>query len=188
MGGLGLIFNDGSSVKISKHRRYAFRVLLACMRTSNLITSRNTSILDPECMLDTIQHIIYGNRPNCASSTLIWGTAVRLLLSHELHLQVLQTLSILIQNMHGKEALFYMFSNNHINDIVRLRLDFEDEEVLGYYINMLKAISMKVILCPPPPPPPRGGHTHTHTHTHQRFNQRPIPAAAAQKVSQAGSR
>ena len=59
-------------------------------------------------------------------------------------MQVLQTLSILIQNMHSKEALFYMFSNNHINDIVRLRLDFEDEEVLGYYINLLKAISMKV--------------------------------------------
>ncbi|KAK9868863.1 hypothetical protein WJX84_001280 [Apatococcus fuscideae] len=58
--------------------------------------------------------------------------------------QVLQTLSILIQNMHSKEALFYMFSNNHINDIVRLRLDFEDEEVLGYYINLLKAISMKL--------------------------------------------
>ena len=77
-------------------------------------------------------------------------------------MQVLQTLSILIQNMHGKEALFYLFSNNHINDIVRLRLDFEDEEVLGYYINLLKAISMKVAAlwipaAPPPPSFPRAG-------------------------------
>ena len=58
--------------------------------------------------------------------------------------QVLQTLSILIQNIRSTTAIFYLFSNNQINDIVGLHFDFEDDEVLGYYINMLKTISLKL--------------------------------------------
>lgn len=58
--------------------------------------------------------------------------------------QVLQTLSILIQNIRSDTALYYMFSNNHINEIVQLRFDFEDDEVLGYYINLLKTIALKL--------------------------------------------
>ena len=59
-------------------------------------------------------------------------------------LQVLQTLSILIQNIRSQVAIFYLFSNNHVNDIVALRFDFDDDEVLGYYINLLKTISLKL--------------------------------------------
>eukprot|EP00884_Botryococcus_braunii_P017498 jgi/Botrbrau1/4431/Bobra.0348s0020.1 len=58
--------------------------------------------------------------------------------------QVLQTLSILIQNIRSTTAIFYLFSNNHINEIVGMRFDFEDDEVLGYYINLLKTISLKL--------------------------------------------
>lgn len=58
--------------------------------------------------------------------------------------QVLQTLSIMIQNLRSETSVFYLFSNNHINDIVQLSFDFEDEEVLGYYISFLKTISLKL--------------------------------------------
>ena len=58
-------------------------------------------------------------------------------------MQVLQPLSIFIQNIKSPTAVFYLFSNNHLNDIVGLHFDFEDDEVLGYYINLLKAISVK---------------------------------------------
>jgi len=58
--------------------------------------------------------------------------------------QVLQTLSILIQNIRSTTAIFYLFSNNHVNEIVALRFDFEDDEVLGYYINLLKTVSLKL--------------------------------------------
>ena len=44
--------------------------------------------------------------------------------------QVLQTLSILIQNLRTQQTVYYLFSNNHINDIVSMRFDFEDDEVL----------------------------------------------------------
>ena len=43
--------------------------------------------------------------------------------------QVLQTLSILIQNIRSTTAIFYLFSNNHVNEIVALRFDFDDDEV-----------------------------------------------------------
>lgn len=58
--------------------------------------------------------------------------------------QVLQTLSIIIQNIRSETGTFFLFSNNHINNIVEIRFDFEDEEVLGYYISFLKTISLKL--------------------------------------------
>ena len=57
---------------------------------------------------------------------------------------MLQTLSILIQNIRSETAIFYLFSNNFINELITLRFDFEDDEVLGYFVNMLKAISLKL--------------------------------------------
>ena len=44
--------------------------------------------------------------------------------------QVLQTLSILIQNVRNQQTVYYLFSNNHINEIVTMRFDFDDDEVL----------------------------------------------------------
>ena len=58
--------------------------------------------------------------------------------------QVLQTLSIIIQNVRSETGIFFLFSNNHVNNIVSSNFDFEDEEVLGYYISFLKAISLKL--------------------------------------------
>lgn len=58
--------------------------------------------------------------------------------------QVLQTLSIIIQNVRSETAIFFLFSNNHLNNIVDLDFDFDDEEVLGYYISFLKTISLKL--------------------------------------------
>ena len=42
---------------------------------------------------------------------------------------MLQTLSILIQNIRSETAIFYLFSNNFINELISLRFDFEDDEV-----------------------------------------------------------
>eukprot|EP00775_Hariotina_reticulata_P010403 gene10403-10561_t len=64
--------------------------------------------------------------------------------SGEVAKQVLQTLSIIIQNVRSETAVFFLFSNNHVNNIVDLDFDFDDEEVLGYYISFLKTISLKL--------------------------------------------
>lgn len=80
-------------------------------------------------------------------------------------LQLLQTLSILFENIRNEtsiceltskkttyrmarvccvSALDYLLSNNHVNSLIVLKLDFSDEEVLAYYISFLKTLSFKL--------------------------------------------
>ena len=56
----------------------------------------------------------------------------------------MQTLSILIQNIRHQQTVYYLFSNDHINNIAAIKFDFEDDEVLGYYVNLLKTISLRL--------------------------------------------
>ncbi|GMJ15608.1 green fluorescent seed 9, TRANSPARENT TESTA 9 [Hibiscus trionum] len=59
-------------------------------------------------------------------------------------LQVLQTISILIQNLRREYAIYYMFSNEHVNHLITYSFDFRNEELLSYYISFLRAISGKL--------------------------------------------
>ena len=43
--------------------------------------------------------------------------------------QVLQTLSIIIQNISSETGTHFLFSNNHINRLIAIPFDFSDEEV-----------------------------------------------------------
>ena len=38
----------------------------------------------------------------------------------------------------------YLLSNNHVNSLIVLKLDFSDEEVMAYYISFLKTLSFKL--------------------------------------------
>lgn len=58
--------------------------------------------------------------------------------------QVIQTLSIMIQNTQSEMSLFYLLSNNYINDLIAYRFDFSDEELVAYYISFLKTLSLKL--------------------------------------------
>ncbi|CAL0330322.1 unnamed protein product [Lupinus luteus] len=59
-------------------------------------------------------------------------------------LQLLQTVSIMVQNLRSEHALYYMFSNEHINYLITHSFDFRNEELLSYYISFLRAISGKL--------------------------------------------
>ena len=50
----------------------------------------------------------------------------------------------MIQNVQNQQTEYYLFSNDHLNNIAGLQFNFEDDEVLGYYINLLKTISLKL--------------------------------------------
>ena len=43
--------------------------------------------------------------------------------------QVLQTLSIIIQNVGSETGTHFLFSNNHVNRLISVPFDFADEEV-----------------------------------------------------------
>ena len=58
--------------------------------------------------------------------------------------QVIQTLSILIQNTDSEQAVFYLLSNNYINDLIVTPFDFSSEDLLAQYISFLKTLSFKL--------------------------------------------
>ena len=59
-------------------------------------------------------------------------------------MQLLQTLSILIQNIDAGPSVFYLLSNDHINELIRHRFDFAHEEILAQYVSLLKAIALRL--------------------------------------------
>ncbi|KAH9318603.1 hypothetical protein KI387_020372, partial [Taxus chinensis] len=56
-------------------------------------------------------------------------------------LQLLQTLSIMIQSLHSEHAIYYLFSNEYINKLIMHPFDFQNEEMIVYYISFLRTIS-----------------------------------------------
>ncbi len=49
-----------------------------------------------------------------------------------------------LQNISSETSLFYILSNNYINEMIVHRFDFSDEELLAYYISFLKTLSLKL--------------------------------------------
>ncbi|XP_031478821.1 protein TRANSPARENT TESTA 9 isoform X1 [Nymphaea colorata] len=77
----------------------------------------------------------------------VMGEFVRILKASQtmsVALQLLQTLSIMIQNLKSEHAIYYIFSNEHINSLITYPFDFRNEELLSYYISFLRAISGKL--------------------------------------------
>merc|ERR1719443_2480214 len=56
--------------------------------------------------------------------------------------QLLQTLSMLVQNIKNDTSLYYLLSNNYVNQLIQTPMDFADEEIIAYYITLLKSLSM----------------------------------------------
>ncbi|KAI4380577.1 hypothetical protein MLD38_006754 [Melastoma candidum] len=77
----------------------------------------------------------------------VMGEFVRILKiskSINVSLQLLQTISIMIQNLKNEHAIYYLFSNEHINYLITYSFDFNNEELLSYYISFLRAVSGKL--------------------------------------------
>jgi hypothetical protein len=60
----------------------------------------------------------------------------------EVRVQVLQTVSILLMNIANQRSLFYLLSNNFVNELISSPFDMNHEELLGYYISLLKTLSL----------------------------------------------
>ncbi|PKU84632.1 hypothetical protein MA16_Dca015491 [Dendrobium catenatum] len=74
----------------------------------------------------------------------IMGEFVRILKVSEhpkVALQLLQTMSIMIQNLRSEHAIYYIFSNEHINFLITYSFDFHNDELLSYYISFLRLVT-----------------------------------------------
>ena len=58
--------------------------------------------------------------------------------------QLLQTLSIMLQNLKNNAYIYYMLSQNHLNSLITHKFDFQDEELVGLYISLVKTIALKL--------------------------------------------
>lgn len=58
--------------------------------------------------------------------------------------QLIQTLSMLVANTKSTEITYYLLSNNYINELIKHPFDFNNEELLAWYISFLKALSLKL--------------------------------------------
>ncbi|KAJ1964053.1 Protein CL16A [Dipsacomyces acuminosporus] len=58
--------------------------------------------------------------------------------------QILQTLSIILDGITDKTFLYSLFSNNFVNELIAAPLDLDNDEVLAYYVAFLKALSLKL--------------------------------------------
>ncbi|KAL7593358.1 hypothetical protein Lser_V15G33465 [Lactuca serriola] len=77
----------------------------------------------------------------------VMGEFVRILKINKnviVSIQLLQTMSIMIQNLKSDHSIYYLFSNENINSLITYSFDFRNEELLSYYISFLRAISGKV--------------------------------------------
>ncbi|KAJ1420056.1 hypothetical protein B484DRAFT_333255, partial [Ochromonadaceae sp. CCMP2298] len=61
------------------------------------------------------------------------------------HIQILQTLSILISCVRNETSLYYLLSNNYINEIILHAHDFADDESLcAQFASFMKSLSLKL--------------------------------------------
>lgn len=68
-------------------------------------------------------------------------------LNLKINLQIIKSFSLLVTNLSNKETLYYIFSNNFINDIISIIYNDNnnnDPDFLSYYINFIKTLSLKI--------------------------------------------
>ena len=66
---------------------------------------------------------------------------------NEILLQIIKSMSTLILSLTNQASLYYIFSNNFINDIITnddIFLQESNVDFLSFYINFLKSLSMKI--------------------------------------------
>ena len=79
---------------------------------------------------------------NCIAS--LWTLLKHPLAPQPVKVQLLQTLSLLLQNLRQGPSVYYILSNDHINELIRYPFDFSDEELLSQYVSLVKSIAVRL--------------------------------------------
>lgn len=59
-------------------------------------------------------------------------------------IQIIQSFSLLILNVSTQTTLYFIFSNNFINQIISQDYSKYDDEFIAYFINFIKSLSLKI--------------------------------------------
>ena len=66
--------------------------------------------------------------------------------NRNINLEIIKSFSVLILNVTKNEMLYFLFSNNFINQIVSKSYYYYDEDFVFYFINFLKSLALKIDL------------------------------------------
>lgn len=64
--------------------------------------------------------------------------------NRDINLQIIKSFAALILTIKNKGCLYYIFSNNFINQIISNNFEKYDEDFLSYYVNFLKSLALKI--------------------------------------------
>ena len=64
--------------------------------------------------------------------------------NRNISLQIIKSFSLLILNTSNTTTLYYIFSNNFINQLITNDFEKYDDDFISYYINFLKSLSLKM--------------------------------------------
>lgn len=62
----------------------------------------------------------------------------------DVNLEIINDIAMLILNLKNNQSLYYLFSNNYINQIISNDYDKNDDDFISYYVNFLKSLSLKL--------------------------------------------
>jgi len=126
--------------------------LYQLLHKTQVVTVRNRAAV-VDALRATAELVLWGDQNDAAFFDFfleknILGVFWRLLEQREtassVKVQILQTLSILISNIDAGPSIYYILSNDHINELIRHPFDFSDEELLAHYVSLLKAIALRL--------------------------------------------
>lgn len=126
------------------------RELYQTLVRNPLVTERNKPLII-ETLRELSEVIVYGDQHHpeyfdffLEKNILSQLMRIMALKDTSLHIQILQTMSILIENISTNSSIYYLLSNDRVNDIIQHPFDFSDEELMAYYISFLKTLSLKL--------------------------------------------
>jgi hypothetical protein len=121
----------------------------------NPVLNASNAAVVIETMRNIAEHILWGDKhdptffeyfleKNILSFMLSLGAPLDV--DAKVKIQLIQTLSMMIENMRTPSSLYFILSNNRINDLIsHHEIDFaHDEDLLAHYISFLKTLALKL--------------------------------------------
>ncbi|KAL1523906.1 hypothetical protein AB1Y20_018825 [Prymnesium parvum] len=130
----------------------ALSTLCTNLAKTSLVTEKNRDVV-VEQLRQLTEQLVWGDRNDPAFFeyfleknvlSIFWRFLAQQRSPIAVKVQLLQTLSILLQNIEAGPSVFFILSNNHINELITHPFDFTHEELLTHYVSLLKAIALRL--------------------------------------------
>eukprot|EP01028_Stygiella_incarcerata_P002815 TRINITY_DN15314_c0_g1_i1.p1 TRINITY_DN15314_c0_g1~~TRINITY_DN15314_c0_g1_i1.p1 ORF type:complete len:828 (+),score=168.25 TRINITY_DN15314_c0_g1_i1:159-2642(+) len=143
---------DSSSDKFSLSRLE--RVFRSLDKTSHVTDENKASII--ETFREMVELMVWGDQHSDEFFSFflenkmmtLFDKFLRFDCSIHVKTQLIQTLSMMIQNIRNEKSLYFLLSSHYINNILSGLEDFEDEELLANFVMLSKTLSFKLNYIP----------------------------------------